>query len=261
MPSSRPAEGETPPGACRLVVETRTDRGHVRRANEDRVAADARRGLLVVADGMGGHRGGDVAAELATQTLMEQLSAPGEESGETRLRAAIREAHRTVIEAAGRLPHLHGMATTAVVALLEDGRLHLAHVGDSRAYLFSTPGLERLTRDHSLLEELVSSGMFTSPEEAEEAGVPPSVLVRGLGLEADAAEPDYGRVAVAPDDLVLLCTDGLTSMVDDRVLAGVLGEPDLSLAERADRLVSLALDNGGLDNVTLALARIEAPGP
>ncbi|MGD8310590.1 MAG: protein phosphatase 2C domain-containing protein [Chromatiales bacterium] len=242
-------------------METRTDRGHVRKVNEDRVAADAPAGLLVVADGMGGHRGGDVASELATQTIVESLTASdGVGSGEERLRAAIGDAQRVVIDGGQRLPHLFGMATTVVVALLRDGRLDLAHVGDSRAYRFSTGGLERLTRDHSLVEELVASGMFASVEEAEDAGVPPSVLVRGLGLEAEAAEPDCREVDLAVGDIVLLCTDGLTSMVDDRMLAGVLGDPDLSLAEQADRLVALALDNGGMDNVTLALARVEPPG-
>ncbi len=237
-------------------MEGRSDRGKVRAANEDCWAVRVPQGLVVVADGVGGHSGGDVASELATRVVLEALAQPDQGGSEReRLLSAIAEAHRELTETAQKLPHLTGMATTIVVGQFRGHRLHLAHVGDSRAYRMSGSGLERLTQDHSLVEEMVRLGMFGSVEEALKGGIPASMLTRGLGIDA-APVADYAELAVESGDVFLFCTDGLTGMVVDRTLAEVLGDPSLGLSDKADRLVDLALENGGLDNVTLVLARL-----
>ncbi len=253
----------------RFEMEGRSDRGKVRTNNEDCWALDVLRGLVVVADGVGGHSGGDVASELATRVILEALSGPGEGvPHQERIRVAVAEAHRQITETAQKLPHLTGMATTVVVGMFRGDRLHLAHVGDSRAYRISAQGLERLTRDHSLVEEMVKLGVFASVGEALDSGIPASMLTRGLGID-EAPTPDCAEIPVRASDIFLFCTDGLTGMLHDRALGAVLSDPSLGLAGKADQLVALALENGGLDNVTLVLARpigtrgadVDAPGP
>jgi len=251
---------QTPPSQVPCIqVAWRSDRGKVRAANEDRVTCSDSLGVVVVADGVGGHHGGDVASDLATRVILDTLARSCDLEPKRRLLEAVDQAQHSIREAADRLPQLSGMGTTVVVALIADGRVHLMHLGDSRAYRLSGGGLERLTRDHSLVEELVGSGLFSSVEEAVEEGVMPSILTRGLGYE-DGVEPDYRAVGLVPGDLLLFCTDGLTGMVDDAGVASVLGDGATDLDAKADQLVKLALDRGGLDNITLALVRALGPG-
>jgi len=215
--------------------------------------------VVVVADGVGGHRGGDVASDLATRAIVDALATTCDREPKRRLLEAVAQAQNSIREAVDRLPYLSGMGTTVVVGLIAEGRVHLMHLGDSRAYRLSGDGLEQLTRDHSLVQELVSSGLFSSVEQAVEEGVMPGILTRGLGYE-DGVEPDYRSVRLAPGDLLLFCTDGLTGMVDDAGVASVLGDGATDLDAKADQLVKLALDRGGLDNITLALVRALGPG-
>jgi len=242
-----------------IATVARSDRGKVRAANQDRVICSDSLGVVVVADGVGGHRGGDVASDLATRVMLDTLAASCDLEPKRRLLVAVAEAQRSIREGAERLPHLAGMGTTVVAVLIADGWAHLVHLGDSRAYRQAGGTLERLTRDHSLVEELVSSGLFSSVEEAVEEGVMPSILTRGLGYE-DGVEPDYSAIRLRAGDLLLLCTDGLTGMVDDYTLAEILGDASTDLEAKADQLVNLALARGGLDNITLALVRALGPG-
>jgi protein phosphatase len=207
-----------------MEVAYRTEIGHVRSRNEDALLARPERGLLAVADGLGGHPAGDVASMTAITSLDEApLSA---DASEEHLRAAALAAHEAVV-AAGQAPGRRGMGTTVVVAAVRDGSARVLHVGDSRAYLLDPDGrLRPLTRDHGM------------------AGY----LTQALGLDG-GIEPDVAEVECPPGSRLLLCTDGLTNMVEDDVIASLLGSGD---AQRScDALVDAALDNGGVDNVTV----------
>lgn len=211
-----------------MQVAYRTEVGHVRRRNEDALLARPERGVFAVADGLGGHPAGDVASGTAISSLAE--ASLGGESSESDLRSAARAAHEAVMAAADAAPGRVGMGTTVVLAVVLDGSARVLHVGDSRAYLLEPAGrLRALTRDHGL------NGYLT----------------QALGLDR-AVEPDAVHVGCPPGSRLLLCTDGLTNMVDDGSIADLLGAGDAQ--EACDGLVDAALDNGGIDNVTVIVA-------
>jgi serine/threonine protein phosphatase PrpC len=212
-----------------MKVAARTEVGHVRRRNEDALLVEESAGVVAVADGLGGHPAGDVASSAAVASLGAASSVarpPGEQLGQW-LTEALLDAHRAVVAEAGNDPARAGMATTVVLAVVGHNDVWLAHVGDSRAYLLPAAGeLQPLTRDHGL------GGYIT----------------QALGLDRDVV-PDVAHVDVASGDRLLLCTDGLTNMVDDGALATLLGGGGVQAA--ADSLVEAALGNGGVDNVTV----------
>ena len=232
----------------------RSDVGLVREKNEDSFAIDPDLGLYVVCDGMGGHVGGQVASQTAVKKIVEviQNGIEPEEGEDDRLVTAIRLANRAVYTRAKADPALHNMGTT-VVAVREDGDLlHLCHVGDSRIYRLRQGGLEQVTRDHSLVNLYADT-----PELAEKLGpANENVIVRAVGLRDDV-EVDHRAIAMEDGDVYLLCSDGLTDMVDDWILKELL-EDGLqgSLDECADALIRAALSNGGVDNVTGVVLRI-----
>lgn len=209
-----------------MQVAYRTEVGHVRARNEDAVLARPERGVLAVADGLGGHPAGDVASLTAVRSLDEAPLSEG--SGTEDLLAAVRAAHEAVLQAAEE-PDRAGMGTTLVLAVVGEDTARIAHVGDSRAYLLDPGGdLRAVTRDH---------GMH-------------GYLTQALGLDREV-HPDVTEVACPPGSRLLLCTDGLTNMVDDEALATLLGRGDAQQA--CDSLVEAALDAGGVDNVTVAV--------
>lgn len=223
-----------------------TDVGRVRDHNEDAyLTGDP---LFAVADGMGGHQAGEVAARVAIDTLADAApQAPG--GAERELPDAIRRANQTILEQASGDPSLEGMGTTLTVLLAGSDRIHLAHVGDSRAYLFRDGELRMLTEDHTLVQRMVREGRLT-PAEAE---IHPqrSILTRALGVEGDL-EVDQASHEVHPGDRLLLCSDGLSSMVPDREIRRVLDEvADPKMA--CDALVEAANQAGGFDNVTVVV--------
>jgi len=237
-----------------------SDRGLTRERNEDRCGAftpdDAQvlheRGqLFVVADGMGGHAAGDVAAELTVQTLPAsyydgEWSGPGES-----LRAAFVATNAAISERAARDLGRQGMGAAAVAAAVLGGRAVLAHLGDCRAYLLRAGQVERLTSDHSWVEERVASGRITT----EEARIHPyrNVLTRALGAEIDA-EPTVNEHEFRAGDTLLLCSDGLWGVVEEDELAAMLSQlPDAKSIARA--LVDLALERGGPDNISVIVVR------
>jgi PPM family protein phosphatase len=228
-----------------------TSPGRRRRRNEDAYVCEPP--LFAVADGMGGAQAGEIASRLAAAALHgESYAGPG--GGQDRVAQLIQEANRRVYERANE-PDKSGMGTTMTVALVEDGRVAIGHVGDSRAYLVRDGRLEQLTEDHSLVAELVRSGKL-SPEEAE---VHPqrSVITRALGTDPDV-DVDTFTVETKQGDVFLLCSDGLTSMVtDDRILALLERyRRDLDAAARA--LVKAANKGGGEDNITVVCFEIAA---
>jgi serine/threonine protein phosphatase PrpC len=228
-------------------------RGRRRRHNEDAYVVQPP--LFAVADGMGGAKAGEVASALAADAVQE-IGNDGE-SGEARVASLIEEANRRVFRRASEDREASGMGTTMTVALVEGDEVAIGHVGDSRAYLIRDGRLEQLTDDHSLVAELVRSGKLT-PEEAE-THPQRSVITRALGTEADV-DVDTFSVQAAPGDLFLLCSDGLTSMVDDETILDAVEQNRADLREAAKALVSAANRGGGEDNITVVFFEVDG-GP
>ncbi len=230
----------------------KTDTGRQRRANED--SAFVRAPLFVVADGMGGAQAGEVASGIAVEVFEQGFPETG--SPEERLASRVREANHRIYERSRAEHGREGMGTTLTAAYLDDAHLAIAHVGDSRAYLFRDGELTRLTRDHSLVDELVRQGKIT---EEQAAGHPQrSIITRALGPEPDV-EVDTFTYSVHAGDVLLLCSDGLTSMISEERVAEVLSSAT-SLEEAGNRLIDEANEAGGRDNITVVLFRLEEVG-
>jgi serine/threonine protein phosphatase PrpC len=227
----------------------KTDTGRARADNED--SAYARPPLYVVADGMGGAQAGEVASALAVEEFRGGLVTQG--TAEQRLSERVQAANRRIYETAHRKLEHEGMGTTLTAVYLDESDLAVAHVGDSRAYIFRDGELIRLTHDHSLVEELIRRGKLT-PEQAA-AHPQRSIITRALGIEPEV-EVDTWTYPMQAGDVVLLCSDGLTSMISEPQIASVLAaEPDLVRA--GDRLIAEANEAGGRDNITVVLFRLE----
>jgi protein phosphatase len=230
----------------------KTDTGRQRRENED--CAFARAPVFVVADGMGGAQAGEVAAKIAVDAFSHSL--PDSGSPEERLAHRVQEANQRIWEQSRARSEQAGMGTTLTAAYLDDSELAIAHVGDSRAYLFRDGSLKRLTQDHSLVDELVRRGKLTEEQAAEHPQR--SIITRALGAEP-TVEVDTWTYPVRPGDVLLLCSDGLTSMVaEERVEEILAGSMDLGVA--AQQLIDEANAAGGRDNITVVLSRIEDAG-
>ena len=229
----------------RFLAGAATDVGRVRERNEDGFLTQEP--LFAVADGMGGHRGGGVASEVALQMLsrMEGGSVTGSDAADG-LADMVTQANDAVLERASEEPRLAGMGTTLTAVIVQPGRIHLAHVGDSRAYLLRDGDLRQLTEDHSLVQRMVNEGKL-SPEEAE---VHPhrSVLTRALGVEPEL-DVDRDSLEVRPGDRILLCSDGLTTMVPEEDIQRIVAENE-DPQRVAEALVAAANEAGGLDNIT-----------
>lgn len=240
-----------------MQAQGRSDAGQVREDNQDVFAVREDLGLAVLADGMGGTRAGGVAAELAVEAALDHLSSARRRGplAPDHLSAAIKQANNRVIGTANAISSYRGMGTTLVVTAIAEGKGYLAHVGDSRAYRFRRGELSQLTKDHSLVQEWVDAGVLT-PEEAERA---PNrhVITRAIGAKR-AVEPDVQLLELAADDLILLCSDGLSGMLADAEIARLLAEAaggaaSPALAGTAAELVDAANRAGGMDNVTVVL--------
>jgi protein phosphatase len=232
-----------------IRVAARTDVGRVREGNED--AFLIRHPLYAIADGMGGHLGGEVASALAVETVAA-------DAGGRPLAERVLEANRAVLERSKGDRAVAGMGTTFTGIELHDGVARLAHVGDSRAYRFRGGALEPLTEDHTLVGELVRSGDLD--EAAARAHPQRSVLLRCIGTEA-TVEVDEGLVELADGDRLLLCSDGLTEMLDSGAVAAILGETAGDPDAAADRLVAAANDAGGTDNITVIVLDVVEAAP
>ncbi len=238
-----------------------TNKGMVREHNEDWIYHNADLGLVIVADGMGGHNAGEVASRMATEVVRSYLI-PSQESVDgdvleatLQLGQSIEQANKALGAASKFRKELSGMGTTMVVGVFRFGRFFYAHVGDSRIYQSRDKNLKQLTRDHSLVQELVDNGLFETLEDAEAAGIGNNVLTRGLGLSPDM-EADVAEEIVQENDIYLFCTDGLTNMVNDDEIADFLSDIDQNGFEQtAQSMLNLALDRGAYDNVSFVLAR------
>ena len=244
-----------------------TDVGRVRANNEDSFRIVEPLHLFVISDGMGGEAHGEVASSMAVETIVDYCmeakddpgatltGAPGDQWAEKtrRLQSGAHLANSRIYQSAQKNPEQRGMGATLTAAWFDNGRLSIAHVGDSRAYLLRGGTLQQLTNDHSLVAEQVRRGIIT-PQEAESSEMQ-SVLLRALGAHPDV-EVDVDEVGIYPRDVLLLCSDGLTRMVTEPEIAGSLqAETDPTAAAR--KLIDLANDRGGIDNVTVIVVRFQ----
>ncbi len=227
----------------------RTDTGRQRRENEDSAYVQAP--VFVVADGMGGAQAGEVASRMAIETFEEGLPASG--PPEARLAELVHNANHRIYDRSRAEQGRAGMGTTLTAAYLENGALAIAHVGDSRAYLFREGELSRLTQDHSLVDELVRQGKLTEAQAAEHPQR--SIITRALGPEPEV-EVDTWTYPLRDDDVLLLCSDGLTSMISEERVGDILRSAG-TLEEAADRLIQEANEAGGRDNITVVLSRFK----
>jgi PPM family protein phosphatase len=226
-----------------------TDTGKKRRRNEDDYVVEPP--LFAIADGMGGAQAGELASSLAAGAIREDEGAEG--SGERRVTELIQEANRRVYQRSSQDAAASGMGTTMTVALVSNGNVVFGHVGDSRAYLIRNGKLEQLTEDHSLVAELVRSGKL-SPEEAE-THPQRSVITRALGTDPDV-DVDTFSIETVPGDLFMLCSDGLTSMVEDDVILQTVEKNRDNLQAAAKALIRAANKGGGEDNITVVFFEI-----
>ena len=246
--------------ALSCVYAGLSDVGRLRQNNEDSLAWDAAASVAVLADGMGGYNAGEVASKMAVDHVMQRMVQWAKDTDmPTTLRvlkrvmeASVDEANREIFDAAHTNPAYAGMGTTLVfLSFALEGRVVVGHAGDSRAYRLRDGSLSQLTRDHSLLQEQVDAGLLT-PEQVHAFGYR-NFITRALGVE-DAVVLDINDFDVQAGDVYLLCSDGLTDMVDDVDIATVL----TSVNQRASTLIDWANRNGGRDNVTVLLVEVPA---
>ena len=234
----------------------RTDVGMRRTANEDAYALVPELGLFLVADGMGGHIGGQMASQIASESAVAALRrVAGQRATFTeKLRYCLSEANREIFETAQRKPELAGMGTTLVALLAGSSRLGLLHVGDSRAYLIRRDRIRQLTDDHSLVAEMVRRREITAVDAREHPHR--HVLTRAVGVRR-VVEGDLAEFTPEDGDIVVMCSDGLTGHVDDREI-GTIASQGADLEAACSELVELANRRGGEDNITVALVRIDS---
>ena len=235
-----------------LKTFSMTDIGRRRKANQDYVYSSERPvgllpNLFVVADGMGGHNAGDYASRVAVETIVEQIADSPEHDPLRVFDMAIQAANARIRELAAESPELDGMGTTVVVASCADRCLFVANVGDSRLYVVNRSGIRQITRDHSWVEEMVRRGGIGR----EEARNTWNIITRAVGAE-DTIKADFFMVRLEQNDRILMCTDGLTNMLEDEEIRMVLdGARDI--VEKAEALVKAANENGGKDNISVIL--------
>ncbi len=246
-----------------------SDTGRVREHNEDAIGSNADIGLMVLADGMGGYNAGEVASGIAVQIVTELATEAStrEDRGDIDphsglmrqsiiLRDAVYRANKIIYQTAQSQTHCEGMGTTIVACMFYDNKVSIAHVGDSRAYRLRSGSFEQITLDHSLLQELVDRG-FYSMEEAQRS-TNKNYVTRALGVEA-SVEVEVHEHDVLPDDIYLLCSDGLPDMVEDEDIHLTINTFNASLDVVSQQLVELANNQGGRDNISVMLAQVLEP--
>ncbi len=250
-----------PTAAVPMTIElfAAVDPGRARSNNEDSVAIDEVATLAVLADGMGGYNAGEVASNMATNFIHTELGRWLREASAQASDAEVRRAmdicvdnaNRAIFNAANANPQYAGMGTTLVVAVFRENRLLVGHVGDSRAYRLRNGRLQQITRDHSLLQEQIDAGLITPEQAAFSANK--NLVTRAVGVE-DTVLLETHQHEVLPGDLYLLCSDGLSDMLDDAGIAQLL-QGDDSLEQTSRTLIDAANDAGGKDNISVILVR------
>jgi serine/threonine protein phosphatase PrpC len=249
----------------KILFHGQTDVGSVRDHNEDTIACDENIALAVLADGMGGHRGGEMASAITVSTILEFLCekhkylTPGETDEVTgystesmAIHEAITLANKNVHDSSEANAQYRGMGTTVVVVMFYDNRFTVAHVGDSRLYRLRDSELEQITRDHSLMQELIDRGFYT-PEQARNS-LNKNLVTRAVGIDSHVQidmQEDIARI----DDIYLLCSDGVSDMIEDNVIRSALIENSDDLEKAAAEIIRLANEAGGKDNISALLVK------
>lgn len=244
----------------KIVAYGKTDKGNVRQNNEDFFCVEDMAGLYAVADGMGGHAAGEIASKIAIDTLRNYINNPQNEgilttkdcsgySTETNnICKAVKLANKAVHDAANSAPELYGMGTTIAATLIRGDRLGIAHAGDSRVYLVRGNSIEQLTDDHSLAREIESN--FLKDEVGEELNIR-NIITRSLGANPDI-EVAINELTLITGDILILCTDGLTTMVSDNIILSTVTSTN-SPHKACERFIDMAKENGGRDNITVVV--------
>ena len=263
-----------------LQIVALTDVGRVRDHNEDFVDSDLRRGIVVLADGMGDLNAGEIASSMSTNVVMDELrgyvdgtstvqldevtaKGAGQETAKLRLESrvvetTIEKANSAVFHVSQTQAQYRGMGTTIVTALFYDNKMTVAHIGDSRMYCFREGKLKQITKDHSFVQELLDKGLYTA-EEARNSSQK-NVVTRALGV-APTVEVEVNEYDASVGDIYLLCSDGLSDMVTDENIEKIMYACASDLAEMAKQLIELANASGGKDNVSVVLVKIVKPYP
>lgn len=252
---------------CSVHISGMTDTGRARDHNEDAISWDIAHGLALLADGMGGHNAGDVASRLCLETLNETLLPaldkplrlrPNKDMSKhaTLVRRSVNKANSTIFENAEANPERKGMGTTLVMVLFYEDKAVVAHVGDSRVYRLRGRSLEQITADHSLVRELLEKGVI-SAEEAENNPYS-HVITKAVGVRPRVVA-EVQELTAQPGDVFLLCSDGLTDLVADTALEETLVAFAGNWERAAQRLIDLANNNGGRDNISVVIAALGGP--
>jgi protein phosphatase len=254
-----------------LEIVNMSDVGKRRPHNEDSTVSDVQNGLVVLADGMGGYKSGEVASAIAVTTILHDVTAdlkihhlpknkkippPAKLHGHeaTLMKNSINHANSNIYKMAKMDEQCQGMGTTVVAGLFHDDMVSIGHVGDSRMYRLRGGSLQQITKDHSLIQELIDRKLYT-PEEAY-AKMPKNLVTRGLGLDI-AVEVDIIEEKLLPDDIYLVCSDGLNDMVNDEEIHLTLSKYSANLVQAATSLIQLANNKGGKDNISVVLVRVK----
>lgn len=253
----------------RISIYGKTDAGRYRDHNEDSIGFDEDIALAVLADGMGGHRCGEIASAMTVSTIIEHINNnistlrpqdtdkdTGNSSHSTLVCDAIRKANHNVYQASGSNEQYRGMGTTVVVLIFYDNRFTVAHVGDSRLYRLRGENFEQLTRDHSLTQELLDRGFYT-PEQAR-TSVNKNMITRAVGIDEDV-QIDIHEDAALTDDIYLLCSDGVNDMISDDLIRSILMDNQGDLHKSASEIIDNANQSGGKDNISALLAHPNRP--
>ena len=205
--------------------------------------------LFVVADGMGGHNAGDYASRFTVDKMVEVISQNRQQEPVAAMKEALTEANSQLLEEAGADPSKSGMGTTVVAATVIGDLLHVANIGDSRLYVIDHEAIRQITRDHSLVEEMVRLGEMDKA--AAKVHPDKNIITRAIGVTRELAV-DFFEVELRPGDMILLCSDGLTNMVEDEEIKEIVLEQK-NIVEKAEKLINTANENGGKDNITVVL--------
>ncbi len=247
----------------KVIIAGCTDTGMRRNHNEDHIGFNQNLGIAVLADGMGGHQAGEIASHMAVESVLENLQSVANGNNSRSITGSqlleyvsntISYSNSKIYQAAEALDEHKGMGTTLVAAIVQGSQIYAGHVGDSRLYLYRDESLKRITKDHSLVQDLVDRGFYTE-EEARMASVG-HIVTRALGTKAEV-EVDTVQHDIADGDLLLLCSDGLSDMVADWLIEETLRERGTELDKTANKLIELANRNGGKDNISVILVQVQ----
>ncbi|MBQ2815268.1 MAG: Stp1/IreP family PP2C-type Ser/Thr phosphatase [Clostridia bacterium] len=243
-----------------MIISGGSNIGRVRSSNQDSFVTEKISdsvGFIVVCDGMGGANGGNIASEVATNIISEHIKSAYRENMSSNsmrylLMSAVIAANAEIYDRAQEDDDLLGMGTTVVAAIVVDKMAHIVHVGDSRAYIVSSNNIEQITRDHSVIQSMIENGEITEQEAKNHPNR--NVITRALGVR-DKVDVDYNEIVLSEDDILLICTDGLSNFVEDKKITKIIKKHKIS--EYPDVLIDTANNNGGGDNITVVTLSVK----